>query len=91
MAALPLVTVALSAATPAWQEMPPLPQAIAGHALAAASETLWLVGGSFWTGDVWRRRLADGEWESVARLPQDCARSRAATICRLPLCEKAIP
>lgn len=79
-AALPLVTVALAAATPAWQPMPPLPQAVAGHALAAAGETLWLVGGSFWTGDVkriddtvWRRQLAGGEWQAVTRLSQGFA------------------
>lgn len=80
MAAIPFVAVALSAATPAWQAMPPLPQAVGGHALAAAGETLWLVGGSFWTGDMKRiddtlrrRRLDGGEWETIAHLPHGFA------------------
>lgn len=80
MAALPLAAIAPSAAMPAWQEMPPLPQAVGGHALAAAGETLWLAGGSSWTGEVKRiddtvrrRRLAGGAWETLARLPHGFA------------------
>ncbi len=71
---------ATRAASPAWEELAPLAHAVAGQAVAATADTVWIAGGSFWERDtkwidetVRRRRRGASAWEAVATLPRGFA------------------